>query len=181
MDKPIKIIEPQYGLTDPKKEKLIMEETPPEYIKEKPGRGGFKLKYVETGYMIDRLNKIFNYMWSFEVVEKTQNQSLTQVQVRGRLTGYIVIPTTPPIVQAIVKEQYGGSDIKRFGQGHPLAGSPMDIADDYKSATSDALKKCASMLGIAADLYWKSYEIPKVEKSPFPEVKPDTDESVNPF
>ena len=64
--------------------------------------------------MIDRLNKIFNYMWSFEIKEKTQNQSLTQCQVLGKLTGYIVIPTTPPIVQAIVKEQWGGSDIKQL-------------------------------------------------------------------
>lgn len=162
----------QYGLTDPSKEKLILEKTPSKYIKLKPGRGGMQLAYVETGYMIDRLNKIFNYMWSFEIKEKTQNQSLTQCQVLGRLTGYVVIPVPngQPIIQPIVKEQWGGSDIKKFTAGHPQAGTPMDIADDFKSAGSDALKKCASMLGIAADLYWKSYEAPKVEKSPFPDV-----------
>lgn len=169
----IKNQEPQYGLTDPTKQKLILEETPKQYIKIKPGRGGMQLAYVETGYMIDRLNKIFNYMWSFEIKEKQINQTMTQVAVLGKLTGYIVIPTNPPMVQQIVKEQYGGSDIKKFGQGHPLAGSPMDIADDFKSAASDALKKCASMLGIAADLYWKSYEKPEdvqEKHNPFPPV-----------
>jgi len=151
----------EYGLTDPKKESLILEKTPEQYVKTRTGKAGFTFKYVETGYMIDRLNKIFNYMWSFEVKEKSQNTSLTQVAVLGKLTGYIVIPTTPAIVQQIVKEQYGGAEIKKFSAGHPQAGSPVDIADDYKSAASDALKKCASMLGIAADLYWKSYEEPK--------------------
>jgi hypothetical protein len=155
----------QYGLTDPKKEQLIIEKTPAEYIKKRPGRGGMTFNYVETGYIIDRLNKIFNYMWSFEVKEKTQNQSITQVQVLGRLTGFIVIPTTPPIVQSIVKEQYGGSDVKKN-----QTGTPIDIADDYKAASSDALKKCASMLGVAQDIYWKSYEEPKTEvkKDEFP-------------
>jgi len=167
----------QYGLTDPSKQKLILEQTPKKYVKFKPGRGGMQLAYVETGYMIDRLNKIFNYMWSFEIKEKTQNQSLTQCQVLGKLTGYIVIPVQggQPIIQQIVKEQYGGADIKSYTQGHPKAGTPMDIADDFKSAASDALKKCASMLGISADLYWQSYETPPVEKNPFPSIDP-TDE-----
>ena len=145
----------QYGLTDPKKTALVIEHTDKKFIKTRQGRGGYQLQYVETGYMIDRLNKIFNYMWSFEVKEKSQNTSLTQVQVLGKLTGYIVIPTTPPMIQAITKEQYGGADIKKFSIGHPQAGTPMDIGDDFKAAASDALKKCASMLGIAADLYWK--------------------------
>lgn len=163
----------EYGLVDPKKTALVIEKTPKEHVKYRQGRGSMQLAYVETGYMIDRLNKIFNYMWSFEIMEKSQNQSLTQVQVRGRLTGYIVIPSSPPIVQPIVKEQYGSAEIKQFSTGHPKAGTPMDIGDDFKSAASDALKKCASMLGIAADLYWKgSADEAKGEgESVFPPVK----------
>lgn len=146
------IIKAEYGLTDKKKTDLVIEKTPEKYIKHRMGRGNMVFDYVETGYIIDRLNKIFNYMWSFEVKEKQINQSVTQVAILGRLTGYIVIPANPPIVQAIVKEQWGGSDIKKS----QTTGSPLDIGDDYKAASSDALKKCASMLGIAADIYWKS-------------------------
>lgn len=169
----------EYGLVDPKKTALVIEKTPAKFIKTRQGRGGFNPQYVETGYMIDRLNKIFNYMWSFEVKEKSQNQSLTQVQVLGKLTGYIVIPSNPPIVQAIVKEQYGGSEIKKWRagttdqQGNVVGGTPIDIGDDYKAAASDALKKCASLLGIAADLYWKggADEMKGEGESVFPPMK----------
>jgi hypothetical protein len=90
---------------------------------------------------------------------------MTQVAVLGKLTGYIVIPSNPPIVQAIVKEQWGGSDIKK----NATTGSPLDIADDYKAASSDALKKCGSMIGIAADIYWRSAkEEAKADKTPDP-------------
>lgn len=142
----------EYGLVDKNKLDLVIEKTPDKYIKHRQGRGNMIFDYVEAGYMIDRLNKIFNYMWSFEVKESKVNQSMTQVAVLGKLTGFIVIPSSPPIVQAIVKEQWGGSDIKKSS----TSGSPIDIADDYKAASTDAMKKCASMIGIAADIYWKS-------------------------
>lgn len=148
----------EYGLTNVKKTSLINKKTPQEYIKQKAGRGGMTFNYVEAGYIIDQLNKIFNYMWSFEVKEKQINTGVTQVAVLGKLTGYIVIPTTPPMVQAIVKEQWGGSDIKMFSQGHPKQGTPMDIADDFKAASTDAMKKCASLLGVAQDVYWKGWK-----------------------
>jgi hypothetical protein len=144
----------EYGLVNTDKTKLIFEETPEKYIQHRPGRGGKTFDYVATGYVIDRLNKIFNYMWSFEVKEKSQNQSITQVQVLGKLTGYIVIPGNTPIVQAISKEQWGGSDVKKNDNGLPI-----DIGDDFKAATSDALKKCASLFGIASDIYWKGGNI----------------------
>ena len=147
----------EYGLSE-SKEKLILENTPAKYIKKRVGRGNMMLDYVETGYIISKLNEVFKYMWSFEVKEKQVNQSLTQVSVLGRLTGHLIIPNTggQAITQSIVKEQFGGAEIKKFSSGHPMAGSPIDIADDFKAASSDALKKCASMLGIAQDVFWKS-------------------------
>src|SRR5205085_662824 len=54
--------------------------------------------------------------------------------------------------QTIVKTQFGGAEIKRHASG-PRSGRPLSIADDYKAAASDALKKCASLLGIGLDLY----------------------------
>lgn len=158
----------EYGITDPKQIALVVEKTPANHIKVRQGRAGMQIKYVETGYMIDRLNKIFHYMWSFEIKEKSQNQSLTQVQVLGRLTGYVVIPGTQPIVQPIVKEQWGSAEIKKYGPTSQLAGSPIDIGDDFKAAASDALKKCASMLGIAADLYWKGSADDEKGEADFP-------------
>ena len=51
----------------------------------------------------------------------------------------------------VSKEAYGGADIKQASGG----GKVIDIADDLKSASTDALKKAGSMIGIAADIYGK--------------------------
>ena len=47
-----------------------------------------------------------------------------------------------------VKMQWGSKTCLSNREGIPIS-----VADDFKSATSDALKKSASLLGIALDLY----------------------------
>lgn len=121
--------------------------TPPMFIKEKPGRGGKKVSYVEGGYVVSRLNAIFSPAgWDFKIIERGQTErkldkgSDGEVWVYGELTiidhakGY-----------RVTKGQYGQ---------HPVHSS-VPIGDAYKAATTDALKKCASLFGIAADVYWK--------------------------
>ena len=49
----------------------------------------------------------------------------------------------------IIKMQFGRADIK-FKKDTK---EPMDLGNDLKAATTDALKKCASELGIAGDIY----------------------------
>lgn len=51
--------------------------------------------------------------------------------------------------KTITKEQYGSQDILKDKQGNPS----VSYGDALKGAASDALKKCASLLGIALDLY----------------------------
>ncbi len=133
-------VEEPIGITQ-RQASLIYERTPKKYIKKRPGRGGKVFDYVETGYIIKRLNQIFNYLWEFKVVEHQIGKE--QVWVKGELTAHI----SPSL--SITKSQYGGSDIKRNKDGEVI-----DIADDLKAATSDALKKCASLFGIASDVYW---------------------------
>jgi hypothetical protein len=100
-----------------------------------------------VGYVVDRLNKIFNYNWNFYIVERTIGKK--QIEVRGRLVGSFY-HTPSNQWRDITKEQFGGIDIKFNRQ----SGEPVSIADDLKAAASDALKKCASQFGIAQDLYW---------------------------
>jgi isopentenyldiphosphate isomerase len=52
----------------------------------------------------------------------------------------------------IVKEQFGRADVK-FKKGTEI---PIDYGNDLKAASTDALKKCASELGIASDIYGKN-------------------------
>ena len=49
-----------------------------------------------------------------------------------------------------VKEAWGGQEVKYFGEA--LGGGVLNITNDKKGAISDALKKCAELMGVALDL-----------------------------
>src|SRR5438552_7710042 len=123
---------------------FLMQRTPKREIKMRAGRGGLQFAYVEHGYVTERLNVVFGFNWDFEIRDKQILDD--EVIVEARLT------VRTPGGQTIVKTQFGGADIKRHASG-PRSGRPLSIADDYKAAASDALKKCTSLLGIGLDLY----------------------------
>jgi hypothetical protein len=123
---------------------FLLQRTPKNEVKYRQGRGGLQFAYVEHGYVTERLNLVFGFNWDFEVVDKQILED--EVIVEARLT------VRTPGGQTIVKTQFGGADIKRHASG-AKNGRPLSIADDYKAAASDALKKCASLLGIGLDLY----------------------------
>ncbi len=123
---------------------FLLQRTPRHEIKTRQGRGGLQFSYVEHGYVTERLNLVFGFNWDFEVTDKQILDD--EVIVEARLT------VRTPGGQTIVKTQFGGADIKRHASGQK-SGKPLSIADDYKAAASDALKKCASLLGIGLDLY----------------------------
>ena len=115
---------------------LIEKEFDRSLIKSRKGRSGNTLSYVETSEYIKRLNEVFDYNWSFEIVdEKIENGF---VIVRGKLTA-----------EGVTKMQYGTSQIT-VGKG---SGEVVAIGDDMKSAGSDCLKKSASLFGIGLHLY----------------------------
>ncbi|MGA7733816.1 MAG: Rad52/Rad22 family DNA repair protein [Chloroflexia bacterium] len=123
---------------------FLLQRTPKHEIKTRQGRGGLQFSYVEHGYVTERLNLVFGFNWDFEVTDKQILDD--EVIVEARLT------VRTPGGQTIVKTQFGGAEIKRHASGS-RSGRPLSIADDYKAAASDALKKCASLLGIGLDLY----------------------------
>ena len=123
---------------------FLLQRTPRHEIKLRQGRGGMQFSYVEHGYVTERLNLVFGFNWDFEIVDKQILED--EVIVEAKLT------VRTPKGQTIVKTQFGGAEIKRHASG-PRSGRPLSIADDYKAAGSDALKKCASLLGIGLDLY----------------------------
>jgi hypothetical protein len=106
----------------------------PEQIKQRPGQHGKMLSYIETHAVIARLNEACD-AWSFEVVRHEIHEA--EVVVLGKLTA-----------DGVVKMAFGGSTITR-GQD----GDAVSLADDLKSATSDAIKKAASLLGVGLELY----------------------------
>ncbi|MDQ3930068.1 MAG: RAD52 family DNA repair protein [Chloroflexota bacterium] len=123
---------------------FLLQRTPRHEIKYRQGRGGLQFAYVEHGYVTERLNMVFGFNWDFEVVDKQILEE--EVVVEAKLT------VRTPGGQTIVKTQFGGADIKRHASGNKN-GRPLSVADDLKAAASDALKKCASLLGVGLDLY----------------------------
>jgi len=119
----------------------IRSKTPPRFVKTRVGRGGKQLSYVPLPIFIRKMNFTFGYgAWSFKVVksEIVENQALVQ----GELI--INIQPTPVIIS-----QFGGHDIARDKEKK----NAVDIGDTFKAAASDCFKKCASMLGLFADVY----------------------------
>ena len=108
-------------------------------IKQREGRGGKMLDYIEAHAVIARLNEAFDGAWSFEVVGKESLEG--EVVVHGRLTA-----------GGQVKEQFGSSMVARNRE----TGKPICIGDDLKAAGSDALKKCATLFGVGLHLYDKT-------------------------
>ena len=130
------------SLFTPDQLKRLLAQTPKKYIKERPAKGGGVWKYTPVGYTMKALNLLFGWDWSFEVVKEDVFIEAGEVVVKGRLTVKLGENT-------IVKEQYGNKDIIfRKDSKRPLS-----IGNDMKAAASDSLKKCASMIGIAADIY----------------------------
>ena len=121
---------------------FILQKTPKEHIYHRPAKGGGTWDYVTGVYVKKALNYIFGWMWDFQIIDKGKEGELVWVQ--GRLT--IKNKSGKPM---IIKEQFGRADIK-FKRGTK---TPLDYGNDLKAATTDALKKCASELGIASDVY----------------------------
>jgi hypothetical protein len=107
---------------------------PPEAIKTRPGQHGKTLSYVDVAAVIARLNEGCD-AWSFEVV--SHKVEADEVIVLGKLTA-----------DGVVKMAFGGSAITLDKEGKAVS-----IADDLKAAASDATKKCASLLGVALEMY----------------------------
>lgn len=129
----------------------IFNSTPQKYKYTRPAKGGGQWTYIKASYVRKVLDSVFGFDWSFEIVTPEADafdmaMKTKVVTVRGRLTGNVYLDG---VKRPIVKEQYGRSEVK-FKRDTL---EPLDFGNDMKAAASDALKKCASLFGIGADVY----------------------------
>ena len=144
---------------------LIEARTPDRYIRQRKARGGQVVNYVEIGHVIRQLNLLFGHLWDFEIIEEKVLDD--EVIVKGKLS-----VKSKDMQVVITKMQYGSSEIKRFKESK----QPISIGDDLKAAASDSLKKCASLVGIALDVY--SGESFSTEEAQLQSSTPSTSEKV---
>ena len=124
--------------------KVLLKRTPKQYVRQRPAKGGGMWDYVTGGYIKKCLNLMFGWDWDFEIIDEQILIEAKEVVVKGKLT-------CRSNGKTIVKMQYGNKDII-FKRGTNI---PLSVGNDLKSACTDALKKCASEIGIASDVYNK--------------------------
>ena len=111
----------------------------PDQIQQRKGLDGDVLDYVAGAAVIQRLNEAFNAEWAFEILDHRIYEK--EVVVLGKLTA-----------QGIAKCQFGKSKITRTKETK----AEVSIGDDLKAATTDAIKKCATLFGVALHLYFEN-------------------------
>lgn len=141
----------------------ILEDNPPKAIvKTRRGAGGKELSYVSGNYVIDVLNRAFGYNWDWTVKkcwieqfvpwtkrgyqgspDEVKEDVGSVAHVLGTLKVRLHDDTTNEDI-VITKSGLGSKSI---------IGNQAEQESIYKAAMTDAIKKAASLLGIAADLY----------------------------
>lgn len=122
------------------------------FIKQRPGSFGRSLNYVEADVVITRLNNIFDDDWSFNIQTKPHEAFINgHIVVQGTLSVPNLIEVDGKLIKDgdIHKTAFGGKKANMA----KIDGSFLDLASDYKASSQDCLKKCASYIGIALDLY----------------------------
>jgi len=107
----------------------------PAQIRQRRGRNGV-LDYIEGHNVVHRLNQALDGAWSFEITHHEVRED--EVLVLGKLTA-----------EGITKMNFGVSQVTR----EKGSGALISLGDDLKAAATDALKKCATFLGVGLHLY----------------------------
>ncbi len=133
-----------------KARKVIERKLDSSSIKQRATSYGKTLDYIEGHTVIALLNEAFDYQWSFEIVSAEVIQGHDYKPPRGGQTKpgnkYVKVlgRLRVPGLGDVVKEQYGTKQML----------GPTDTQEvAFKAATTDALKKCATLVGIGAQLY----------------------------
>jgi len=140
------------------------------FVKQRDGRGGKKLDYLETATVIARLNEVLGPDgWSFRLRDHFKMED--EVIVRGELH-----------VNGVCHQQFGASKIGRDRDGNAVS-----LGDDLKAAASDALKKTATLFGVGLGLYTEPGEVVPTLKDTANTGQPSTskperiEETITPF
>lgn len=142
------------GIVDNKERALFLtQKTPKSAIFSRKGKAGQTWNYVKGDYVKQVLNAVFSFQWDFELTPikdgELYQMSSRQILVVGKLT-----IRDQNGVARIIKMGIGKKDVmyKKDTAGSPSA-YPLDLGNDIKAAETDALKRCATGLGIGLDLY----------------------------
>jgi hypothetical protein len=117
-------------------------------------RGGVELTYITGEQVASRLNEVLGVAgWSFRVLHQEIHAEADEVWALGEMVADIDGKT-------VTRQQFGSQKIKRSRS----TGAPLDLGFDLKGAATDAMKKCASWLGVGLYLSRKPPPRPRVAR-----------------
>lgn len=121
-------------------------------------RGGVEITYISGEQVISRLNEVLGVAhWSFRVIKEEIHAEADEAWCLGEIAAVINGET-------VIKQQFGSQKIKRSRS----TGVPLDLGFDLKGAGTDAMKKCASMLGVGLYLSHKRPQQRQAQRSAGP-------------
>jgi hypothetical protein len=101
-------------------------------------RGGVEVTFISGEQVVRRLNEVLGVGgWSFRILRHDINPEADEAWALGELVAEVGERT-------VVRQQFGSQKIKRSRS----TGAPLDLGFDLKGASTDAMKKCASLLGV---------------------------------
>ena len=99
-------------------------------------RGGVEVTFISGEQVVRRLNEVLGVAgWSFRILRHDINPEADEAWALGELVAEIGERT-------VVRQQFGSQKIRRSRS----TGAPLDLGFDLKGASTDAMKKCASLL-----------------------------------
>lgn len=141
--------------------------TSPKFKYQRPAKGGGNWTYVKGSYVRKVMDSVFGFDWDFDV-ETTVGEAFDVAKltnacvVKGILSGRVIDDAGR--MRTLKKVQFGRAEVKwqmegpqgnRTKKRDEFTGAPipLDFGNDMKAAATDAFKKCASMFGVASDVY----------------------------
>ncbi len=109
--------------------KMLTQPWPPEAIRSRPGYNGETVPYIDIATILARLDAAVDH-WDFRVLRYEVLDS--EVVVLGEL-----------VADGVTKCAFGGANIALDRSGQIIS-----TADSLKAGAADALRKCASLLGV---------------------------------
>ena len=146
--------------------KILEQKIPDEVIHERPA-GNRSLSYVSGNFVIDQLNKAFNYNWSWIINDHWIEQSIPKRTKEGKEIPQGPVAHVTGTLEIYLTDDNGNVHvIKKMASGSKsIIGGQSEQESIFKSAGTDALKKAASLIGIAAQLYRDDVEQRYFERS----------------
>jgi hypothetical protein len=143
---------------------------------------GKTFRYISGSTVINLLDEAFGMKWSYEVLSKEiviaepkpmkrWNEVTRKTEFVKDKNGNIVMENQPPYVEVLGRLTVPGWGVKEQYGSQALIGGTSEQMSACKGAATDALKKCATMFGIGAELY---EDVTLDEKEEYPKAQQNT-------